>query len=206
MRPHYSIVTQPAIEPVTYAELADHVRLDSTDDDVYATALISVAREYVESLTGRVSNPTTFSLVCDSWEVLAGVCPGVYGSIYTSPWTIPLARTPLVSVTSVKYYAPDVESQTTMSTDDYRVITSTEPGLLNIKETPPAVDHRPDAIEIEFLAGVSGSTSAIMKHAIKMMAANLYEQRAPVAVGTIASELPLSMQVLIDNQKLGGWF
>lgn len=195
MRPQYSITTQPVFEPVTLDQMTAHVRVDSQDDIDYIDGLISVAREFIDSVTGRVSGVTSFKLVAATWEELA-----------QSMWRIPLMRAPLVAVQSVKYYAPDEDSITTMDTADYRVITSMEPGLVELKAEAPEVDDRADAIEINFTAGYSESCDipAAHRHAVKLFAAHLYEQRVPVAFAQ-SYEIPFTLQALINNQKIGGW-
>ena len=195
MRPHYSITTQPTFEPITLDQLSNHVRVDSQDDIDYIDGLISVAREFVDSVTGRVSGVTSFRLVGESWEVLA-----------QSMWRLVIHRAPLVAVQSVKYYAPDAASQTTMSADDYRVIAAFEPGMIEVKETPPELDERADAVEINFTAGHAEACDipAVHRHAIKLLAGHLYENRLPVAF-TSCSEIPFTLQTLINNQKIGGW-
>jgi uncharacterized phiE125 gp8 family phage protein len=195
MRPQYSVTTPPVVEPVTYEEAAEHVRVDSTDDQGYLTGLISVGREYAEDVTGRVSEPTTFTLTGSTWACLSESKLGV----------IPLFRTPLVSVSSVKYYAPDATEQTTLDAAEYNVLTAAEPGFLEITGDLPDVDDRIDAIQIEFVAGVTGCAPAMLKHAIKLIVANMYEARMPVAFAS-ANEIPMTLKALLDNMKIRGWF
>jgi len=109
-------------------------------------------------------------------------------------------------VQSIRYYAPDSDTLTTMSADDYIVVTTTEPGVIQIKCDLPPLDARPDAIQILFTAGYSSPDFIPpgLKHAIKMMAAHLYEQRTPVAFAS-PSEVPFGLRNLIESQKVGGW-
>lgn len=195
MRPHYSITTQPAFEPISYDQAASHLRVDSTDDMADIDALISVAREYVDSVTGRVSGVTSFKLIGESWDALA-----------QSMWRIPLFRAPLVAVQSVKYYPEDGSAQVTMSASDYRVITAMEPGMVELKEEPPALDERADAVEINFTAGHSESCAipAAHRHAVKVLVAHLYENRGLMEDKSV-NEIPFSLQTLLNNQKIGGW-
>ena len=197
MRPHYTLTVAPYTEPITLAQVTAHVRVDSTDDQEYIADLIAVGREYVDSLTGRVSVQCTWKVTAASWDAL----------MEESCDTAKLYRTPLVSVSSVKYYAPDAANLTTMPTTDYRVVTGYEPGVIQFIEDLPSVHERPDAIQITFVAGYEyDQTPAILKHAVKMVVANLYENRVPVITGTIATELPQSLNNLIQNQRVGGWF
>ncbi len=198
-RPHYSVVTAPVTEPVTLAEASAHLRVDSADDADYITGLISVAREYVDSLTEVSSAATT-------WRVTAGSFCDLFERkhhrTYQS-YIIPLFRSPLVSVTSVKYYAPDAISLTTLDPSKYRVVTYEQPGIIQLIDSPPSVDDRADAIQIEFVAGATATE--ITKHSIKLMLSHLYENRVPVSMGT-SREIPYSLKALITNQKASGYF
>lgn len=209
MRPHYSITSQPASEPVTYADLASHLRVDSTDDQAYVTALISVAREYIDRITGRASISTAYLLAADSWSSAIGL-PTWYeleqSRAVLSPVNIRLYRAPLIAVQSVKYYAPGAASLTTMSSADYRVITTTEPGSVQIFQNLPSVADRPDAIQIAFTAGHANiaAMNAMHKHAVKLMAAILYENRMPIAPVDM-KEIPHTLVAIVNNIKVGGW-
>lgn len=213
MRPQYSIVTDVSTEPVDYDAAAAHLRVDSTDDTDYINGLVSVAREYVDSLTGRMSAAITWKVIAERWQDLFDDAVEVswidprYGltGLAGSSYVIPLHRSPLVSVSSIKYYAPDADSLSTLSTDNYRVVTGAEPGIVQLTESPPEVDDRVDAIEIQFVAGASASTTEVQKQAIKLMVAHLYENRMHVAFAS-CQELSHSLQSLIVNQKKGGWF
>ncbi len=195
MRPQYSTTVAPHSEPITLSQASDHLRVDSTDDQSYISDLISVAREYFDSVTGRASAETTYLLTAESWGDLFN-CPATY--------EIPIFRTPLASVSSVQYYAPDATTLTTMATTDYRVVTGAEPGRIQLVSSPPSVDDRIDAIQITFIAG-NNCPPAMSKHAIKMLTANYYDQRAPIAFAS-TTEIPYTLKSLIENQKIGGYF
>ncbi len=196
MRPQYSILTQPDCEAVSLEQVSAHVRVDSTDDQEYIIGLISVARELVDSITGRVSITSEWKLTASTWSDL----------LDRSKDTAKIYRTPLISVDSVKYYPADKGAQVTMSSSDYRVITGYEPGLIQFKTDLPALDDRPDAIQIEFAAGYTHSdmTPAIHKHAQKVIVADMYDQRASIAYGQPYEVKPV-LRNLLENQKVEGW-
>jgi uncharacterized phiE125 gp8 family phage protein len=206
MRPHYSIVSAAQTEPLTLEQASEHVRIDSTDDLAYLNSLVSVAREYVDSVTGRVSIQTTFKVVAPSWHALINGYDELINIPQRNLYSIPIFRAPLVSVSNVKYYPADTETLTTVSSSDYRVITLTEIGMIQFKETPPEHEDRPDAVQIEFIAGYSDSCNVppILAHAQKMLVAHLYENRVPAAFASV-SEIPFTLKTLIENQKIGGW-
>lgn len=201
MRHHYSLLTAPQTEPITTDQATAHVRVDSEDDFLYLESIIPVAREYVDSMTGRVSASCGWKMVVDSWDSAFG------SDLWNRKQVIGLYRVPLVSIQSVKYYAPDATSLTTMDAADYDAITTTEPGGIYFAGDVPEVDTtRPDAIQIEFTAGYSQPelAPAILRHAVKMMVAHFYEQRVPIAFAS-ASEIPFGLRTMIENQKVGGW-
>jgi len=211
MRPQYSISIAPTSEPITLAQASDHLRVDSTDDQSYINDLIPVAREYFDSTTGRSSAIATYVLTAGTWEDLFNPSRRQsnqrdFADQVTeyNGYVIPLYRTPLLSVDSVKYYAPDGVSLTTMSASEYRVITGAEPGRIQLVNSPPAIHDRIDAIQITFKAGTSTPT-ALSKHAIKMLVGNFYEQRTPISFAA-ASEIPYTLRAIIENQKIGGYF
>lgn len=196
MRPHYKILARVSQLPISYQQAADQLRVDSEDDMRYIDELIELGCEYVEDVTGIVGSLTEYRLTCDSWLALTR---GDRGG------KIRLDRTPLTSVASVQYYLDDV--LTTMDVADYRVITDTEPGIIQPVENWPAHDDRADAIRIEFTAGHDSAAhpSAVWRHAAKMLVAHLYEERKPVAF-TSCQEIPFTLQNLIEHARMGGRF
>ena len=196
MRPQYSILTQPDCEAVSLEQVSAHVRVDSTDDQEYIIGLISVARELVDSITGRVSITSEWKLTAATWAAL----------LERSTDTAKIYRTPLDSVQSVKYYPDGGGALTTMSSANYRVITGYEPGLIQFTGDLPSLEDRPDAIQISFTAGYANSdlTPAVHKHAQKVIVADMYEQRASIAYGQPYEVKPV-LRNLLENQKVEGW-
>ena len=217
MRPAYTLTAAPATEPITYDQAAEHLRVDSADDIAYITALIPAAREYIDSVTGRVSVLSSWKCTACTWgDLMEGYVVNDWRGAPTM-WCNPvngngliamakLFRAPLVAVQSVSYYAPGASSLTTMSGSLYRAITGYEPGLIQFTGDIPSLDDRPDAIQIAFTAGyaTASETPAVLKHAIKIMVAHFYETRTPIAFA-IPSEIPFTLSNLIAHQKLAGW-
>lgn len=200
IRPQYSVAVAHAAEPVSYDEAADHCRVDSDDDKAYLTALICVAREYVERVTGRATMKATWKAVAPRWGSFSDA---------KNALAFPLFRTPLVSISSVYYYAPGAAETTEMTSTLYSAITTTEPGSIYIPGDLPDVDEdRPDAIQISFIAGHSTASAVppIMRHAIKLLVAHLYEQRVPIQSGGSISAIPYTLGDMIRNQRVGGHF
>lgn len=194
-------ISDAAVEPVSLAEAQAWLRVDSQDDASEITALITTARQIVEDFTGRALLTQTWRLVASDWpaEEFAGV-----GNV------IRLPRTPLASVSSVKYYPENGGAQATWNSANYHVVTATAPGLVVLADNAsfPDLAVRPDAVEINFTAGDSAAASipAGLKHAVLLVLAHLYELRSPVNVGNIVNELPFSLRHLLESHRVEGWF
>jgi uncharacterized phiE125 gp8 family phage protein len=199
----------PASEPITTAEAKAFLRVDSSDEDTLIDTLIATARQIVEDFTGRAIITQTWKLTLDKWPL---DCRGWLAWLEVNTSTeraILLPRSPLASVTSVKYYPDDLGAQATLSASTYRVITGTLPGAVFLKSSEdwPVLDIRPDAVEIIFVAGAADATTTPkqLTHAILLLVAHLYENRAPVNVGNIVNEIPFTVRALLESQRVGGW-
>lgn len=168
------LITAPTSEPVTVAELKAHLRVTSSADDTYLGAIITAAREYVEQQTGRALGAQTRETSADAFP-RCGV--------------LPLGYAPAVSISSVKYL--DVAgSEQTLASTEYTIDTRREPGalLLAVDKSWPATAALPSSVRVQYVCGVA--TPAILKQAVFFIAAHWYEQRLPVNVGNIVSEIP----------------
>ena len=194
MLPQYSIALPVTTEPVTLDEVTAHLRVDSSDDLDYISMLISVAREYVENLSGWSLGYSNWTLTAENWESISRNKLG----------EIPLMRAPVSTVSSVKYYAPDSTELTTLATTEYRVITAARQAVIQIHGDIPSLEDRPDAIQIAFTAGDDCQTPLTLKHAVKMMVTKLYEDREGKE-GSKSYEFPHRMRALIEQNRIGGW-
>ena len=186
-RQTHILVTAPAGEPVTVNELRTHCRIDGNTEDELLYALGRSAREYVEAYTGR-------ALVSQTWELRFDQFP-----LY-----INLPKAPLASVTSITYI--DIESATqTLSANAYQVVASSgdfaQPGRIfqAYNQTWPSSRGHIDDVRVRYVAGYGTSNDVpyALKAAIKLMTAHLYENREATVVGTIATEMPLSIRNLL---------
>ena len=71
------LIAGPGEEPVSLAEAKAFCRIDGTDEDALAGALIAAARLHVESITGRALVTQTWRLVLDCPVGLVIVLPVV---------------------------------------------------------------------------------------------------------------------------------
>lgn len=168
-------VAAPSDEPVTLAEAKTHLRITGTDEDTYIEDfLIPTARQRLERATGRAFITTTFDLYRDD---------------FPSGDELTLPRPPLQSVTSVKY-TPEGDSQTTFSSDNYLVDTSSKyGGRLKLKRTVSWPSQTLDVLNgvvIRFVAGYGDASTDVpapIVQAVYVDIATLYENRENVELG-----------------------
>lgn len=191
----YVLVTPPAAEPVTLAEAKLHLRVDVADDDALITALISAARQHAEMITQR-------QLVTATWKLVMDAFPGnsqmgvPAGRMFSLPGhAILLNKSPVQSVTSIKYLDMGGVQQTMPSTD-YVVDTSTEPARITpvFGKIWPISLPQIGAVEITFTAGYgapNGATPPVwspstvpegIKAWMKVRIGSLYQHREELAV------------------------
>lgn len=154
--------------------------------DTYLNTLITAAREYVEEYLWR-------ALITQTWELRL--------STFANPIKIP--RPPLQSITAdyPKYY-DTAGVQQVLSSDVYELDTASEPGFLRLKygQSFPSCRGHDDDVLIRYVAGYGAAGSNVpqaIRHAIKLWAAQLFEYREPVVIGTTAAKLPLCVESLL---------
>ena len=167
--PRWSVkrATGPAVEPITLGEVQDQLRGTDDDDIPYVGSLITVAREYIEGLTGR-------SLINQVWDQYADGWP--YRELF-----IQLRRGPLVSLASVNY-TNSAGVEAAMSTTDYIVDSNDDPTriVLAYGSAWPGVALLPYpalSIRIRYTAGYAanpqdGTIPTPLRHAMLMIIAD----------------------------------
>lgn len=181
-----SLVTAPAIEPVTADEVKAQLELEVSDTsrDSQIELYIQASRQVIEQLTGLALITQTWRMTIDHWpgereEWWDGVRDGAISDLVAGgrKSNIILPRYPLQSVDSV-----DADGQPVTVGDTFIVDTQEQPGRLVIKRGVawPVVLDNANGIEIEFMSGFGSSSSdvpAALRLAIMQMAAYMFEHR-----------------------------
>src|SRR5688572_20632121 len=108
------LITGPANEPVSLAEIRNIVRVTATNDDADLTSYIVTARERCELILGRSLLPQTWELVLDKFPC--------------KPIKLKWPR--IIGITSIKYLDPSTGLEVVLASNLYRVDVDNEPGLL----------------------------------------------------------------------------
>ena len=176
-----TLKTEPTLEPVSLDESKQHLRidLDDTDSDDYVTGLITVSRIDVESILWRKLITQTWYAYLDDWPV------GDY---------IELPFGKLQSVTAIKYTNVSAV-EATWTSSEYIVGTDYLKGRVTLADGynwPNVVLYASNPIEVESVCGYGATRASVpgpIKHAMKIMMAELFENREPSIVGTTYAKI-----------------
>lgn len=177
----YDVIVSAASSPISVSELKLFAKISGTGEDALLQQIIDGVTLEAERYTKRVFVQRTFRTWRDSLgdfgETPAYVCaPPMRYPYSQSGAPIVLRRSPLVSVSSVKYYSAGV--LTTMSSALYQVVK--KPAYSFIAPLSDAgwvtVDNRLQAVEIDFVAGYA-TVPADIKNALLAHATSVYQNR-----------------------------
>tara|TARA_Y100000593_G_scaffold516_1_gene981 strand:+ start:805 stop:1266 length:462 start_codon:yes stop_codon:yes gene_type:complete len=117
-----------------------------------------------------------------------------------------LYKSPVSSITHIKYYDKD-DSLQTLAASNYILDDTYEPARIGIAvdgELPNVAD-RINAVQVKYTVGYGTASTDVpegIRTAIILTVGNWYENRQSVITGRTATELPLSSQYLLDQFKI----
>jgi uncharacterized phiE125 gp8 family phage protein len=206
-----TIVTPPAAEPLTLQEAKDHLRIDGDDENPLVSAYLTAAREWAEDATRRQFSPATLRFALDEFPRCRDCCSSHRRRAQAEfdGHAILIPRPPLISVSSIQYVDAAGVTQT-LSVNDYQIDTYSTPGRVApaFAKSWPIARRQMNAVTITFVAGYASAAGGVpekTKSLIRLLLAHQYENREPVVVGTIASELPLAVQSLVSLIRWGDY-
>lgn len=174
-----TVITPPSTLPVSRVEAKLHCRIDGGDEDALIDGLVAAATDYVSQYTGRsiTAQVLRFSLsdLADKIELPFGPVSEVNSlSIFSDG--------ELVELPAEAYHLHD---NTVVRAYGYAW---------------PTTDVRPDAVQIEYLAGYQAVPTSI-KQAILLLVGDWYAVREGAVVGSSVSEMPTSVAALLANYR-----
>ena len=185
------VADSTSAEPVSLEEVKEHLRIDPDDtgDDGYLMTLIQAAREFAEEVQNRTYLSRTRTLVMDSFPA---------GDTIVMPYA------PLSSVTSIAYTDTAGSSQT-MSSSDYVVDATHEPGRITLAHgaTWPSTLSQANTVTITYVAG-HGTAEDVperVKLCLKMLVAHWYERRLPVQQAAV-NDVPMHLKALLGHNRM----
>ena len=172
-----TLLSPPAAEPVTLAEVKDHLRITHDDEDALITGLAVAARNAVEARGG-------LALIAQDWRFALDAVPDD---------AVMLPLTPVWSVNEISVLDRDGAPQI-VDTSAYE----SAAGRVRRASAWPQPGSAIDGVRIVFTAGWSGAASVPedLKQAVKLLAASFYENRE-AAGGTRVYSIPGAIDALI---------
>jgi len=173
--------------PISKADVKLHLRVDHTDDDDLIEQIMLAATEWAENYQRRTYITRSRTYYLDEFP-----------EVFRPPFS------PLVTITSIKYYDTDGVQQT-LDSAQYRVDTATEPGRVTEAYNCnwPDIRSMTNAIEVIYTSGygAAGDVPDDIKAALKMLIAHLYEDRQAV-IDKNLYEVPLGVKTLLTMRRM----
>jgi len=163
----------PSIEPLELADAKIHCRVDTTYDDNLITALIIMARQFVEQYI-------ISSLITQNWSVYYD-----YKDVkwYSPKNFIRLPMKPVQNITTITTY-DDCDNATVFDSSNYRLSTGDNRIVLNNNCYWPDNLRLYDCMEIDFVAGFGSEAANVplsIVQAMKLLVGQWYENRETIS-------------------------
>lgn len=215
------ITSQTNITPVTLNEVKQTLRIDpdNFDQDAELTMMLRSSIKVLEEYTGRSFITKTYELALDRIpytqddRLIEGFSTGPFMDRTSNYITLP--KSPLVAVSSFKYYN-DADVESTFATSNYYVdnYSDTPKIVLRRSQTFPDVASLrvANAFIITFTAGYGTAPKDIpetLKQAINIYTSHLYENRElyieqkPIPVPMTLGTLLQPFKVVRFSNRLG---
>jgi len=161
------LVTPPALEPVSVAELKAHAAVDGDDQDAMLTALIGTARTVIE-------RRRSLAMITQVW---AWSGPAAAGKA-----SLPLPLAPVRSAAAVSIrYRTEAGDDIDLPADAFRLVASEVlPRLVPAGAWPAMARTAPDALTVTFTAGFGATAENVplpLRQEVLMYATALYDRR-----------------------------
>lgn len=184
--------TTPTAGRLSVPALKQHLRVDTSNDDLLIEIYMRAAIALVQDRTGRALLPTTWKLSRDDF-------PFDLGPIW-------LPRSPLISVTSVTYTAASSGTVITVDPATYVASDGEPPSICPAIGTYWPVDvvpFRRSTQQVVFQAGYADSNACppTLVAAVYLMVGHLYENREAISDLTL-KETPLGFDALCETNRV----
>lgn len=188
-----SVSAQP--KPLDLAAIKLHLRVLHEHDDAYIKDLIVAAMQSAEHETHRQIITATYELALDRFPP-AGV--PIY--LPLPPWAV---------TNSVQYYGTAGDLQT-WSSANYFTLAREPAEIWTVPEVVwPTTQLRAGAVLVNFDCGygtLPANVPALSRHAMQLLVAHWYMNRTAVVTGTIAVEIPRTVQHIFEQLRVGDDF
>lgn len=184
----YALITPPGAEPLTLAEVKEHLRLDANDEDTLLGSLIRTARDHLE-------RETALCLVTQSWR------------LYLDRWPrdgiVRIARSPVQAIENIRIH--DAEgTPVDVPLEDHLLDGEGRPARLWLRNAPPPA-QAVNGIEIDFRAGYGEAGTDVpdtLKRAMLLHVGHMFAFRGVISPDQQPAGVPDSYERLTAPFRL----
>lgn len=197
MRPYAAstqMMSPPDVEPISLTQAKAHLRVDGGDEDALIAMCVVAARERVEQETRR-------ALIRQQWRAYVA---GDFGGAAC----VELPRPRLTAGDAVVVEYRNAAGVWTVYTGA-QVHAAREPALLWAQVAPgdigSPVSEQDSVWRATYWTGYGEAPEAVpgpLRHAVLMLTAHLFERREMVISGTIITEIPKTLDWLVDPYRV----
>ncbi len=178
-----ALITPPASEPLSIAEMKTHLRIDHDHEDDLLLELLRAARQYTEFASGQ-------KLLTQLWRQ--------YVSGISQDRCVTLKVAPVQSISAVIAYDAEGEPSP-LSLDEFDLVRGTEPVQLRFSDGVN-MGRAANGLEIDIIAGLTDLAVEVpdtLKHAIRLLVAHWYEFRGAISPQQQPVSLPPGFDSLV---------
>ena len=174
---------------VTQAEIKAWCKIDSSDDDTAVALIERAVHNWAKEYTSRTLTTVTYNLFIDTvYESDIPIQEGFYVGYdgRSNKRSIDLPKSPVASVSHIKYYDDD-DTATTFASSNYYLDTASIPARIVLRKgsSYPTSLRVANGIEIKYVAGYGATTTVPydIKSACLAYASYLFEHRGDLLDG-----------------------
>ena len=191
-------LTAPILEPLTLAEVKEHCRVDTSNDDAFLQRAIKSAREVIEGPHGA-----GIVMIASQWQMrLDCLMPEIW---------IPTG--PVISIDTVSY-VDEAGALQTLAAEGYQW----RKGSFEARIQPaygrswPTVRRVFDSVRVTFTAGYAGTDDdrpsfdlvpSPLMTAMLMLIGHWYGNRETVVIGKVQAEIEHGFNALVNRHRVG---
>ncbi|MFW6076657.1 MAG: head-tail connector protein [Hyphomicrobiales bacterium] len=184
------LVAPPAAEPVSLAEVKEHLRVDGPDEEPLIVALITTARLTIEHLAGLALMTQTWAVLLDEWP---------------DGRVVELPVAPVASIDAVRVYDA-ADAADVIDPAEYFADLASRPARLvrRGRQGWPAPGRVANGTEIELTAGFGATPEDVpetLRWALLMLVGHWFENRAAVEADTQLRHVPLAVQAVLGPYR-----
>lgn len=202
-----TLITPPAVEPVSLGQAKLHLRVDYDSDDTLISTLITAARQICETRLRQ-------ALITQTWLYMIDDFPwggGYYNRqirregpsqiwLPSNTGILQLPRPPVQSIVSIQYY--DYNSNlNTIPANLYNFSVGTPSRIQPVFGSVwPIAQPRIDAVQITYVCGYGSDATAVplaIQQAMLLLIGHYYENRQQVTQGAPNQVLPEAVDALL---------